>query len=93
MEKRKEKTNVERNVLDALLKGKTSRKGIAIKDCRNKEVMVVTRYGGDVLLSFFDIDGTEPKFVCVFEMDENNPKNWAKIFLRFVEIKNLLRQD
>jgi len=91
MEKRK-RTEIAKDIFDAFLRGETSREGVAIKDCRGKEVMVIIRYGGDILISIYDIDGGEPKLVCVFEMVENNQKNWAKIFLRFVEIKNLLRQ-
>jgi len=93
MVKRRERIDIAKSIFEGLLKGENSRDGVAIKDCRGKEVMVLTRYGGDILLSFYDIDGGKPKFECLFEMTENSKKNYSKIFLRFVELKSLLRQE
>lgn len=90
---RRERIDIAKSIFEALLRGENSRDGVAIKDCRGKEVMVLTRYGGDIILTFYDVDGEKPKFRCVFEMTENTKKNFSKIFLRFVELKSLLRQE
>lgn len=87
------KLDVARDIFNAMMEGKTSRKGVAIKDCRGKETMVVTRYGGDIILSFYDNETTELKFVFVVEMGTNNKLHWNDVFRRFVEIKAKLVQE
>jgi hypothetical protein len=80
-------------VFENSLVGKTSRKGIAIKDCRKKETLVVVRYGGDVYMTIFDNETQQIMFDFVMQMSGNNQKNWSQIFRRFVEIKSHLVQQ
>lgn len=70
----------------------TSREGIAITDCRAKETMVVTRYGGDIVFTFFDDQTGEFEFFFVVQMAKNSVKNWNDIFGKFAEIKAKLVQ-
>jgi len=86
-------SNKTNEILTDFLAGKNSRDGIVIKDCRAKELMIIARYGGDIIVSFYNVnDLTEPTFICLFEMEKNNKMNWNKIFLRFAEIKSMLRE-
>jgi len=84
--------DIPRDIFNKLLEGKTSRKGIAIPDCRGKETMVVTRYGGDVLLTFYDNKTKKQKFVFVLEMMHDRKWYWNMIFRRFAQIKAKLKQ-
>lgn len=77
--------------------GKTNKNGIAIPDCRNKEVMIVGRFGGDIIIAFFDdivskeLELINPKFYFVMEMMQNSNYYWNEIFRRFIEIKAKLK--
>lgn len=85
-------TQKARSILAQWKLGLTSKDGIAISDCRTKEVMVITRYGGDILFAFFDVITEEIKFFFVVEMTWNRREYWNDIFRRFVEIRGKLRQ-
>lgn len=81
-----------RNIFERWKLGWTSQEGIAISDCRTKEIMVITRYGGDVFFVFFDVITEEIKFFFLAEMTWNKRQYWNDILRRFVEIKAKLKQ-
>lgn len=66
--------------------------GAVITDCRAKETMVVTRYGGDFMLSFFDNETDLLKFVFVAQMKRNSIHMWNSVLKKFYEIKSKLIQ-
>lgn len=61
---------------------------ITIKDCRGKEFMIVSRYGGDVKIDFWD-EWQLDTYIFVFKMKRNTKKNWKQIKLLFKQIKKL----
>lgn len=63
---------------------------VVIKDCRGKEDMVLTRYGGDAMLSFYE--GDRLKFITLFQMKKPHKQNWQKIVKLFEELKSKLVQ-
>jgi len=85
------RSEIVKAIFEALIHGEKQREGIAIKDCRGKEIMVVTRYGGDIILSFFDVGSDVEKFTFVVEMTGNQKWYWTHILKRFVEIKAKLK--
>jgi len=84
--------DIAREIFDKFLKGETSRNGVAIPDCRGKETMVATRYGGDVIFSFFNNKTKKVKFDFVLEMSYNGERCWNGIFKKLIEIKAKLKQ-
>lgn len=91
--KRRSSIDVAKLIFNALINEEINvdKHGIGIKDCRGKEIMIITRYGGDVLFTFFDVGGNI-KFISVFEMKRPYITNWAKILNLFVQIKRKLKQ-
>ena len=79
--------DIAQQIFEDSLLGKTSRNGIAIKDCRGKETMVIVRYGGDVFMTVFNNETKQSMFDFLMEMKQNSQQNWSRIFRRFVEIK------
>lgn len=79
--------DIAQQIFEDSLLGKTNRNGIAIKDCRGKETMVIVRYGGDVFMTVFDNKTKKSIFDFLMEMKDHNQDNWSRIFQRFVEIK------
>jgi len=84
--------DIAEQIFEDSLAGKTSRLGIAIKDCRNKETMVVTRYGGDACLVFFDNKTKQVSFYFVVEMANNTKQKWCDVFQSFVQLRANLVQ-
>lgn len=64
---------------------------VLIKDCRGKEDMILTRYGGDAMLSFYE--GDKLKFTTLFQMKKPYKRNWNKIVKLFEELKSKLVQQ
>jgi len=59
---------------------------VEIVDCVAREKLVVERYGGDVVLRFFDYMGRQV-YVFVVEMRRNDPR----VYRRLVEALRLFR--
>ena len=70
--------------------GETSE--IEIYDCRGKELMTISRFGGDLVINFFDEDG-EPIFTSWYQLKKPAKRNYEKIIKSFEEIKKRLVQQ
>jgi len=62
-----------------------------IIDCVAKEKMLIQRYGGDILLEFFDKKGRKI-YTFGMEMKRNSPDIYKKIEERIDEIKGFLKE-
>lgn len=72
--------------------------GVEIIDCLGKELFVVYRYGGDIIMEFYDYrcvpeelkEKLSPVYITLFRMRRNSKRNWEKIKEHFIAIKQLL---
>ena len=76
-----------REIFEDSMLNKENPKGVAIVDCRVKETMVATRYGGDMIFVFFDNITKEQKFIFVAEMRKPRKKKWEEILTLIKKLK------
>jgi len=82
---------ITRGIFDAFLNKERNYNGLAISDCRGKETMVITRYGGDVIIAIFNNETKEREFEFVVEMAYNSESLYRRILYGFAQIKAMLK--